>query len=414
MRQSRLFYKTLKEAPKKTDALSNILLTRAGFIDQLAAGLYSFLPLGLLVLKKIENIISKEMVDIGGQEILMPALVPKENWKKTGRWDSFKILFKIKAGAQKEYALGPTHEEVVVPLAKKIILSHKDLPFYLFQVQTKFRDELRVKSGLLRTREFLMKDLYSFHGEKSDLDRYYEKVAESYFKIFKKCGVPVFKTLASGGSFSEYSHEYQAVSDSGEDIIHICQKCSAAVNKEIKKDFKKCPECKNSVFKERRAVEVGNIFKLGNKYSLPFDLLFKDAQGKEKPVLMGCYGIGIPRLMAAAVEINHDSKGIVWPKKIAPFLFHLIQIENSRGVVKTTEKIYKKLGNVLYDDRKKTSAGQKFAEADLIGLPYRIVVSERTLKKSSIEIKERKKDRGSLLKIKNLPNFIKKAESVLK
>jgi len=410
MYQSKLFYKTLKRAPKSVEALSSALLIRAGFIDQVGAGSYSFLPLGLKVLKKIENIIREEMIAIQGQEILMPALTPKENWQKTGRWKSFDVLFKLKGNNKKEYALGPTHEEIIAPLAKKIILSYKDLPFYLFQIQTKFRDELRVKSGLLRTREFLMKDLYSFHADQKDLESYYKKVDKSYSNIFKRCEVKTYKTLASGGSFSKYSHEYQAVAESGEDIIYICNNCQLAVNKEIKSEIKKCPDCNQSKFDQKKAVEVGNMFQLGDKYSLPFELKFQDKKSKEKPVIMGCYGIGLGRLMAAAVEVNHDNKGIIWPEEIAPFNIHLIQIENNKKVKQAAQKVYmdlqKKGVEVLYDDRVDKTAGEKFAEADLIGIPIRLVVSEKTLKNNSVELKNRDKKKVCLIKFSHISQII--------
>jgi prolyl-tRNA synthetase len=412
MLQSNLFYKTNKEKSPEVEAVSHDLLTRAGFVDQLMAGVYSFLPLGFLVLKNIENIIRKNMIDSGGQEVLLPVLQPKENWLKTGRWNNLDILFKIKGGGDKEYALGPTHEEVVSPLAKKNIFSYRDLPISIFQIQTKFRDELRVKSGLLRTREFLMKDLYSFHASQEDLDKYYDKMIKVYFNIFKQLGIgkETYLTLASGGTFSKYSHEFQMVTDAGEDIIYICNKCKTAINKEIKAENPACPNCSSDSFQEKKAVEVGNIFKLGTKYSLPFDLKFKDKDGAEKPVLMGCYGIGLGRGMGAVVEANHDEKGIVWPKEIAPFLVHLISI--SEGKIKATaEKIYQDLNKngvkVLYDDRQDKSAGEKFAEADLIGIPYRVVVSEKTLLKNSVELKERSKNSVKLIKTKDLIKLFK-------
>src|SRR3990167_9672888 len=267
MRQSKLFLKTIKERPAGAESFSRELLVRAGYIDQLMAGVYSFLPLGFRVLKKIENIIRENMVKspVNGQEILMPVLQPKENWQKTNRWDNFDVLFRLKGSGDKEYAMGPTHEEVVSPLAKKNILSYKDLPLSVFQIQTKFRDELRAKSGILRTREFLMKDMYSFHSNQADLDKYYEVAAESYEKIFKKLGVGniTYRTLASGGSFSKYSDEFQMLTEAGEDIIYICKKCKTSINKEIKAENPVCPDCKNSDFEEKKAVEVGNIFKLG-------------------------------------------------------------------------------------------------------------------------------------------------------
>ncbi len=411
MKQSKLFYKTFKEISGK-EAPSHKLLVKAGFVDQLTAGVYTFLPLGFRVLKKIEEIIREEMVKapVSGQEMLMPALNPKENWQKTGRWDDFNVLFKLKGANAKEYALGPTHEEVISPLAKKIILSYKDLPFYVFQIQTKFRNELRAKSGLLRTREFLMKDLYSFHSSQEDLDKYYEKVGQAYLRIFQRCGIGkvTYQTWASGGTFSKFSHEYQTVTKSGEDIIYVCQKCKIAVNKSLK--MKSCPNCKSSGLEQKKAVEVGNIFKLGTKYSSFFNLKFKDKDGKEKEVIMGCYGIGLPRVMAAIVEISNDKNGIIWPEQVAPFQFHLIQI--GEKVRKQAKKIYKDLQNknieVLYDDRENKTAGEKFAEADLIGIPYRIVVSERTLGKDSVEIKKRDEEKTELVKITNLNIFIRK------
>ena len=421
MLQSKLFCKTLKKSSSDIESVSHDLLVRAGFVDQLMAGVYTFLPLGLKVLKNIENIIRKNMEQSPacGQEVLMPVLQPKENWQKTGRWETLDILFKIKGGNDKEYALGPTHEEVVSPLAKKNILSYKDLPIYLFQIQTKFRNELRAKSGILRTREFLMKDLYSFHATQDDIDKYYEKMLKVYFNIFKECGIykggknPLtYRTLASGGSFSKYSDEFQTVTDSGEDTIYICKKCLTAINKEIISENKNCPNCKAFDFEERKALEVGNIFKLGTNYSLPFELKFRDKDGSEKLVIMGCYGIGLSRLMGAIVEISHDDKGIIWPKSVAPFLVHLIEVKNENSKVKNTcEKIYNDLQKrgieVLYDDRQSKSVGEKFAEADLMGIPYRIVVSEKTLKNNSVEVKERNKNTVELVKISQLIKKLK-------
>lgn len=413
MKQSKLFYKTERNKSPEVESTSADLLMRGGFVDQLMAGVYTFLPLGYRVLKNIENIIRKHMVEAGGQEILMPVLQPKENWLKTARWNTLDVLFKINGSGDKEYALGPTHEEIVSPLAKKNILSYRDLPLSLFQIQTKFRDELRAKSGILRTREFLMKDFYSFHATQEDLDKYYEKMTKVYFNVFKELGIgkETYLTLASGGTFSRYSHEFQMITEAGEDLIYICNKCKTAVNKEIKAETPACPNCSSDSFEEKKAVEVGNIFKLGTKYSLPFDLKFKDKDGTEKPVIMGCYGIGISRAMGAVVEAHNDDRGIVWPRQIAPFLAHLIEIRSDNKKVKATaEKIYQDLNKqgveVLYDDREDKSAGEKFAEADLFGIPYRIVVSEKTLEKNSVELKERGKSAVKLVKIKDLLKHI--------
>jgi len=417
MLQSKLFYKTTKEKSSEVESVSHDLLTRAGYVDQLMSGVYTFLPLGNRVIQKIEGIIRKNMVNspMNGQEIVMPSLTPKENWVKTGRWDDFDVLFKLKGAGDKDVALAPSHEEVVTPLAKKVISSYKDLPLSLFQFQTKFRNELRAKSGILRTREFLMKDLYSFHTTQEDLDEYYDKAKGVYMNIFKECGIGdlTYRALASGGTFSKYSDEFQTITDAGEDIIYVCQKCKLAINKEIKGEHKICPECGGEIFEEKKSVEVGNIFKLGTKFSAPFDLTYKDKDGQENDVIMGCFGIGLGRLMGTIVEVCNDERGIVWPKAVAPFMVHLISIGESKEVINTAEKLYtdcqKENIEILYDDRQEKSVGEKFAEADLIGIPYRIIISEKTLKVDSVELKERNKQETELVKIKDLIKLLKNA-----
>lgn len=411
MRQSQLTTKTLREAPKDEESRNAILLTRAGFIDKLAAGVYSFLPLGLKVLRNIENIIREEMLALGGQEILMPALQPKENWAKTGRWETLDVMFRLKGLGDKDYALGSTHEEIVAPLAKKMVLSYKDLPFSLFQIQTKFRNEARAKSGLLRGREFSMKDLYSFHASQESLDDYYQQATTAYFKVFERCGLKTYLTAASGGSFSKYSHEFQVVAEAGEDTIFICDNCANfAINKEIKTETPACPACSGMGFTEVKAIEVGNIFKLGTKYSEPFDLKFKDETGQEKTVVMGCYGIGPSRLMGTIVEMSHDEKGIIWPESVAPFKCHLLTLGEDEAVKAAADKLYEELAaeniQVLYDDRA-LPAGQKFAEADLIGLPWRLVVSAKTLDKNSVEIKKRSETETELIELAKIVKRLK-------
>ncbi len=409
MKQSQLFVKTQKNSPKDEVSLNAQLLIRAGFIDKLMAGVYTFLPLGLRVMKKIENIIREEMNAIGGQEILMPTLQPKENWEKTGRWGTMDDLYKVKDSSNREMALGPTHEEVVVPLMEKFLNSYKDLPLAVYQFQNKFRMELRAKSGILRGREFMMKDLYSFHLDEKDLEAYYAKATTAYFKIFQKSGLKekTYLTFASGGSFSQYSHEFQTVAPSGEDTIYICQKCHLAINKEIKSETEKCPDCGGGDFQEEKAIEVGNIFKLKNKYTMPFDLKVADEKGEKKEIIMGCYGIGLGRLMGAVVEVYHDEKGIVWPESVAPFQVHLLSLDQNEE----TEKIYQELINkkieVLYDDRE-ASAGEKFADADLIGIPWRIVVSKKSLEKGGVEVKERKEEKTEIMEIKELLKKLEK------
>jgi len=406
MKQSKLFTKTIKQAPKDEESLNARLLTRAGFIDKLSAGVYSFLPMGLRVLNKVENIIRKEMNAIGGQEILMPAIHPKNVWEKTGRWESIDVMYKLEDSGNREFALGTTHEEIVAPLAGRFINSYKDLPFYAYQIQTKFRDEKRAKSGLLRGREFRMKDLYSFHIDQKDLDEYYEKAADAYFRIFEKVGLGhlTVKTFASGGAFSKYSHEFQTLSEIGEDTIYLCEKCRVAINKEIINDQKVCPECGNTNLVERKAIEVGNIFKLGDRFTKAFNVKYLDQNGEENYAIMGCYGIGPSRLIGAIVEIFHDDNGIIWPETVAPFKVHLIDIKQKEKA----DEIYRQLSGagveVLYDDRD-VSAGIKFADADLIGIPYRVVVSEKTIAKGSVEVKNRKTRDIEMIEMDKLIEF---------
>lgn len=326
-------------------------------------------------------------------------------------------LFKFTSFYSKtEFALGATHEEVISPLVKKFNLSYKDLPLGLFQFQNKFRDEKRAKSGILRGREFLMKDYYSFHIDEKDMDDYYENIKVHYKNIFDRCGIgeQTYLTFASGGSFSKYSHEYQTVADAGEDIIYICQKCRVALNKEIAdNDGKTCPECGSTDLFEKKSVEVGNIFKLKDKYSSPFHLNFTDEKGEEKPMVMGCYGIGLGRLIGTVVETHNDENGIIWPKEIAPFGVHLLEIgKESEEVKKFAENITKNLEaegvEVLHDDRNEIRAGEKFAEADLIGIPFRIIVSEKTISSGGVEIKRRNEESGKIIKTDQISNEIQR------
>jgi prolyl-tRNA synthetase len=390
MKQSQLFTKTLRDNPKDEVSLNAQLLIRGGFVDKLMSGAYTVLPLGWRVMRKIENIIREEINAIGGEEIFMPALHPKENWMVTGRWEDMDDLYKLKDVSEKEFALGATHEEIIVPLMKKFITSYKDLPIYAYQFQNKFRMELRSKSGILRGREFIMKDLYSFHLDEDDLNEYYEKVKTAYFKIFERAGLKdvTYLTFASGGSFAKYSHEFQTSTSAGEDLIYICNNCNLAINKEIKNDVYTCPKCQRDDFRIEKAIEVGNIFKLGTRYSKPFGLKVKDDKGEEKHVIMGCYGIGLGRLMGTIVEVHSDEKGIRWPDQVAPFKAHILSLKQNEKA----EGIYGMLSDagieVLYDDRD-LNPGQKFADADLIGISYQLIVSEKNLKDNKVEIKKR-------------------------
>ncbi len=408
MRQSKLFTKTTKDAPKEEEAKNAQLLIRAGFINKEMAGVYSYLPLGLKVVRKIENIIRKEMNEtLEASEIFMPALHPLENYEKTGR-ENIDVLFRTKLATGRSLVLGQSHEEVVVPLIKNHLFSYRDLPIYVYQIQNKFRNELRAKSGILRGREFSMKDLYSFHSDEGDLEEYYEKSKKAYKNIFKEVGIgeETFITFADGGTFSKYSHEFQTVTGAGEDIIYICESCRLAVNDEIIDESPKCPECgtKKEDLRKEKSIEVGNIFKLKRRFSDPFDLRYTDENGHEKPVHMGCYGIGVGRLMGAVLEVNSDENGMIWPESIAPFKFHLIAI--GEKAEKKAAEIYDKMEeDILYDDRN-VGVGEKFADADLIGMPYRVVISEKTMENDSVEIRKRWSKEEKLVKIDKLQSHV--------
>ncbi len=566
MRYSKSFSKTSKTAPHDANSVNAKLLTRAGFIDKQAAGIYNFLPLGLRVLQKINRIIREEMNGAGGQEILMPALHPIDIWEKTGRNRTMDdVLYRTKGAGDKDFVFGPSHEETVTPLAAKFVNSYKDLPKVVYQIQTKFRDEPRAKSGLLRGREFGMKDMYSFHANEENLDEYYEEVKDAYLRVYERCGLKAYVVEASGGAFTDkFSHEFSIETEAGEDTIIYCPKCDIAQNlevaegkikapedpeekekvmrevevdrgvsvkdnanahnvaeskilktvvyayesgylgviirgdlqinedklvrylgkhvkaaspdelkklglvqgfispvglskveggvkhgAEIKADGKKLDipfiadhsikgvknyvtgankagvdlvnvnpgkdffiedftdlvavnegfECKKcgGALQEIRAVEAGNIFKLGTKFAVDFDLKFTDEDGTRKPVIMGCYGIGNTRLLGTIVEAMHDENGIIWPKSVAPFAVHIVRLGPDEEAVKVADKLYDELStkgvDVLYDDRE-YSAGVKFNDADLIGIPLRLVVSSRNLKDGKVEWKERAMSEG--------------------
>lgn len=545
MKYSQLFGRTKLEAPHDADSVNARLLTQAGFIDKIAAGIYNFLPLGLRVLQKVNQIIREEMNKVGGQEILMPALHPREIWEKTGRNRTMdEVLYRTKGAGNKDFVLGPSHEETVTPLVGKFINSYKDLPFVVYQIQTKFRDEPRAKSGLLRGREFGMKDMYSFHVSEKDLDEYYEKVKDAYFNVYKRCGLEAYIVEASGGAFTDkFSHEFSILTPSGEDTILLCPKCKTAQNLEVasgkvlppeKKEPKEqkmkevpakrepsieagcklhkcepwqilktvvytvedrglvgvcirgdlnvnenklvnyfgkrlraatpdellkagliqgfispigndlipfvadhsvthvknwitgankkhidlvganlgrdftidefadflevkggflCSKCGGGL-REEKAIEAGNIFKLGTKFSKDFGLQYTDKSGKRHDIPMGCYGIGNTRLVGTIVEAKHDEKGMIWPKSVAPYLVHLVSLGDTGD---RAEKLYREIKDagieILYDDRDET-AGKKFNDADLIGLPIRLVVSPRTIERGSVEWKLREEEKG--------------------
>jgi prolyl-tRNA synthetase len=409
MRYAQLFAKTNKTAPADADSTNARLLIQGAFVSQLAAGIYTFLPLGLRVLNKIKTIVREEMNAVGGQEVLMPALIPKQPWETTRRWDAIDVLFKLKGAGDKDFTLGPTHEEVVTPLVQQFVHSYKELPVAVYQIQDKFRNEPRAKSGLLRGREFAMKDMYSFHISEADLESYYDKVADCYLNVFKRLGLDAIKTEASGGVFAKYSHEYQVPTPYGEDLIYVCDKCRWSVNREIAevKDGDACPKCGGTI-KETKAIEVGNIFKLSTRFADDFGFTVALEDGSPGKLWMGCYGIGLSRLVGAIVEVFHDDRGIIWPKSVAPFAAHLVSLGSkdedvAERVATTASDLYDELTKagveVLWDDRAGVSAGEKFADADLIGCPIRLVVSEKTLAQDSVEWKEREGGEAKLVKL---------------
>ena len=407
MLYSKLIGKTKKQFPKNEESLNAQLLIKAGFIQKEMAGVYVFLPLGLRVLNKIINIVREEIDNIGGQEILLSALQNPEVWKKSDRWDD-KILdvwFKTKLKNGSEIGLGTTHEEPLANLLSERIQSYKDLPLYVYQFQTKFRNETRARSGLIRTREFIMKDLYSFNKTNKDLDEFYELAKKTYEKIFARIGIgdKTFLTFASGGSFSKYSHEFQTVCSAGEDTIYLDRNKKIAVNNEVyTNEVIKDLGLKKEELEEVNAVEVGSIFKQGTRFSEPLGLKYTDENGVEKPVVMGAYGIAPSRSMATVVEINHDDGGIIWPISISPFDAHLLALNTE------ADGIYEKLNSagieVLFDDRKDATAGEKLSDADLIGIPNRIIVSKNT--GDGVELKSRDSDEKKILSIDQLLNFI--------
>ncbi len=400
MRYSQVFSKSFKTRPADAESVNARYLIQGSFVHQEMAGVYTWLPLGLRTLRKVENIIREEMDAIGAQETRMPSLQPKEAWLKTGRWDTTDILFKVPSQTDKEYALGPSHEEIATPLVQDYLISYKDLPLSVYQIATKFRDELRAKSGVMRGREFGMKDLYSFHATQEDLDQYYERVKQAYLKIFARCGVDVKVTLASGGIFSKkLSHEFQIITPAGEDLLIACPKCVFAENTEVatRKAGEVCPSCGTELI-ETKGVEAANIFDLGARYTDAFGFKITDDKGEHLPVLMGCYGIGTTRLVGAIVEASHDDKGIIWPKNVAPFAVHIVALGSKDEVAQAAtltaaEKLYNDLQvqgiEVLFDDRMGMSAGEKFGDADLLGMPVRVVVSEKSLMNHAFEVKLR-------------------------
>lgn len=408
MQLSKMAFQPTQTPPNNADTVNHRLLVQAGFVRQLMAGVYTYSPLGLRVLNNIRNVIRTEMNAIGGQEILMPSLQPSANWKTTGGWDSIDVLFKLKSRTGRDYALGQSHEEIVTPLAKEFIRSYRDLPLALYQIHWKFRDELRAKSGILRGREFEMKDMYSFHETQADFDRFYQEVKEAYFRAYSKVGLIAKATEASGGNFtSKISYEFMVLTDAGEDDIFYCPSCDFCVNKEIAKQSvgDLCPKCGSAKLEMARASEVGNVFDLGQKYAKDFDVTYMDREGKKAYPIMGCYGWGTTRIMGVLVEKLNDERGIIWPESIAPFKVQLINLGETQEAAKHLYQTLTAAGiSVLWDDRA-VSAGSKFADADLIGNPVRLVISPKTGEK--IEWKRRTESTAELISLDEVLNRLK-------
>ncbi len=400
MRLSQLFTKTSKTVPADETARNAQLLIQAGFIHKEMAGVYAYLPLGKKVLDNIAQIVRQEMDGIGANEVQMTVLQPKDIWEKTDRWDDDKVdnWFKTKLANGTELGVGLTHEEPITDMLRDFVSSYKDLPIYIYQIGTKFRNELRAKSGLMRGREFLMKDLYSFSRNQAEHDKFYEKTAAAYLKIYQRLGIGdiTYRTYASGGIFSQFSDEFQTLSHVGEDTIYVHEDKRLAVNKEVYSDEVLTQLGLNSdQLVEKQAVEVGNIFPLGSKYADALDIYYTEEQGNRQSMIMGCYGIGISRLMGLLAEHFADEKGLVWPEAVAPAKLYLARLSDSPATVKQADELYTRLTTanveVIYDDRD-ARAGEKFADADLLGIPYRVVISDKTATNNSYELKARKAD----------------------
>ena len=408
MRQSQLFTKTRREAPSDEVSKNAKLLIRAGFVHKEMAGVYSYLPLGLRTLNNIVSVIREEMNSIGGQEVFLSTLQDKESWEKTDRWsdEAVDVWFKTLLKNGSELGLGPTHEEPLTYIMHEHVASHKDLPRYVYQFQNKFRNEIRAKSGIMRGREFLMKDLYSFNKNEEEFRAFYEECAEAYLRVFARVGIgeKTYRTFASGGSFSKFSDEFQTVCEAGEDTIYIHEGKRLAVNKEVYTDevLSELGLSKDELV-EATAIEVGNIFPLGTRFSEPLGLMYKNEEGENIPVVMGSYGIGPGRLMGTIVELLSDEKGMVWPESVAPYTYHLLNLlpEDSKEADELYEKLLASGKSVLYDDRP-LRAGEKFADSDLIGIPWRINLGKEYSASGKVELVERSTGEVTLMSVDDL------------
>lgn len=397
MKFSHAFIPTLRDFPKEAEIISHKLLLKAGFIQKLSSGIYNYLPLGLKVIQKIEKVIRNHMEIAGAQEVLMPTVLPAELWKETGRWDVYgKELLRFLDRHENEFCLGPTHEEIIVDLVKRHVQSYRQLPVSLYQIQTKFRDEIRPRFGLMRAREFIMKDCYSFDLTKDDALKSYQTYYQAYQNIFNELGLKYRATQALSGAIGgNHSHEFQVLAEAGEDEIITCTSCSFAANKEKwdEAGYQECPECQTTELQTFRGIEVGQVFYLGTKYSHALQAQFLDNQGQKQDIEMGCYGIGVGRTAQAAIEQNHDEKGMIWPVKMAPFAIELITLGDKADLIQKAQTIFTDLKtegfDICWDDRN-VSAGVKLNDADLIGMPIQLILGNRGLKNEKLEVKIRK------------------------
>jgi prolyl-tRNA synthetase len=409
MKLSQAFFYPQKTSPKDADSKNARYLAQAGFVSKNLSGVYAMLPFGLKVYRKIENLIREEMSKVGAQELLMNVLQDKNLWQKTGRWEEADdVFYKIK-DKEKEIGLAPTHEEQITQIVKEKISSYKNLPVLLYQIQNKFRKEKRAKSGMLRLREFFMKDCYSFSSSLEEHEIIYEKLKESYFRFFEKLGLEAKLVIASGGMFAKFSHEFQVFCEIGEDDIYYCPNCQLAHNKEISelKEGDKCPNC-GGIIEKRNAVEVGNIFTLKNKFSQPLEAGFLDKNGKRQDFLMGCYGVGLSRCLAMIVEIfyDEDKKKMIWPKSVTPFLIEVISIDQNEKATEIYQQL-KILGlEVAFDDRDKRF-GQKMSEADLLGCPYKVIVGKKALE-NQVEIRNEIENKVEFIEVDKLNDYFGK------
>jgi prolyl-tRNA synthetase len=412
MRQSQLFAPTLKEAPKDAEVRSHQVMTRAGMIKQVAAGVYAYLPLGLKVLQSIERIVREEMDALGANELLLPALTPADLWQESGRWDKYgPELMRLKDRKDRDFLLGPTHEEVITYVVRDYAKSYKKLPIALYQIQTKFRDELRPRFALMRGREFSMKDLYTFHTSEEDLDTWYQLVWQAYLRIFKRVGLDVKVVNSETGQMGGKSaHEFMVMSEVGEDIITYCDSCDYAANVEYSKLSvgDRCPSCDQVKILVAKGIEVGNIFKLGTKYSESMNAKFTNDQGKEQPINMGCYGLGVSRTLMAIVEQHTYDNGLIWPKEVRPYTYHILIADNTNyEQVRQAESLYQSLhtkASVLLDDRSER-LGSKFQDADLIGSPI-VIVFGKDVAEGYVEIHHRVMNQKERVVLKDIESHL--------